>query len=295
MSDSSTSRRSCTRASASTLPTGSTSPSCGRSRAPRACSSCAALSNSGTPGGWSFPARGGHVFVCGNGVVEPGEECDDADPACRFRSGDGCSSDCRIEVDWTATASTRCSTRPRTVGSRPAMTTAPARCRSTAPTSANLQQQSAQNPTYNPLQLDNDGDGAGDACDDDDDNDTILDPNDNCPQTPNGPNERGTRRLRQRPGRAHRRRPAKRRSSTTTATQGRPVCDIDSDDDGVPDYFVEGDPDSGEVDNCRFTFNPDQTDTDGDGIGDPCDPDADNDGVTDCGNDGICDPGRRRL
>jgi C1A family cysteine protease len=47
--------------------------------------------------------------------------------------------------------------------------------------------------------------------------------------------------------------------------------DIDSDGDGVPDI----------VDNCPSDYNPDQTDTDGDGIGDACDDDDDNDTVAD--------------
>jgi hypothetical protein len=45
---------------------------------------------------------------------------------------------------------------------------------------------------------------------------------------------------------------------------------LDTDQDGVIDYY----------DNCPNTFNPDQSDTDGDKIGDLCDPDQDNDGVT---------------
>ncbi|HLU65850.1 MAG TPA: thrombospondin type 3 repeat-containing protein, partial [Kofleriaceae bacterium] len=57
---------------------------------------------------------------------------------------------------------------------------------------------------------------------------------------------------------------------------------IDSDDDGIPD-FQDPDSDNDGVDdgsdNCRFTPNSEQTDTDGDGDGDACDPDIDDDGV----------------
>jgi hypothetical protein len=45
----------------------------------------------------------------------------------------------------------------------------------------------------------------------------------------------------------------------------------DSDEDGVPDRY----------DNCPNTYNPDQTDLDGDGLGDACDPDMDGDGIDD--------------
>ncbi len=48
---------------------------------------------------------------------------------------------------------------------------------------------------------------------------------------------------------------------------------LDSDNDGIPDT----------EDNCPDVYNPDQLDTDGDGIGDACDPDGDSD------NDGIPD------
>jgi putative hemolysin len=47
--------------------------------------------------------------------------------------------------------------------------------------------------------------------------------------------------------------------------------DIDSDGDGIADA----------IDNCPSDYNPAQTDTDGDGLGNVCDPDDDNDGFTD--------------
>jgi hypothetical protein len=62
------------------------------------------------------------------------------------------------------------------------------------------------------------------------------------------------------------------------------LAPLDSDDDGVFDQFdtnADGDfLDGGERDNCPLVANPDQANSDGDGLGDACDEDMDGDGYS---------------
>jgi hypothetical protein len=134
----------------------------------------------------------------------------------------------------------------------------------------------------NKEQTDTDGDGVGDACDEDIDGDGIKNTTDNCPKAPN---------------------PSLEAEGPQADTDGDGIgdaCDEDIDGDGLnnlddpcpmiagkaddldsdrcsPDSDGDGVPDI--KDKCPTVYDVEQSDIDGDGIGDACDSDMDGDGV----------------
>jgi len=107
---------------------------------------------------------------------------------------------------------------------------------------------------YNPDQADTRGDFIGDACDADLDNDGVLNEIDVCPETP---------------------------PQTPVDRKGCSDAQSDQDLDGIcnPGAASSGPSGCVGIDNCPAVYNPDQTDTNGNGVGDACDSDIDGDGV----------------
>ena len=109
----------------------------------------------------------------------------------------------------------------------------------------------------NPTQANNYGDlsnrtGTGDACEDTD-NDGRIDSSDNCPTVDN-PHQ----------------------YNNDTDRYGD-ACDLDDDNDAIPDFYANGTA----YDNCPLIANANQYNNDSDPHGDACDLDDDNDGTPD--------------
>lgn len=152
--------------------------------------------------------------------------------------------------------------------------------------------------SWNPEQVDSDGDGIGDACEADPDQDGLNNALDNC-DTVSNPDQRDTdgdgegdacERIEEAAGIGD-----AGDLDGDGLPNGADNCpgvpnrqQRDRDGDSLGDYCdhdqrrdADGDGRINVTDNCPFDFNPNQADRDEGGAGDACDADDDNDGLTD--------------